>query len=79
MTNVSKDAWIKWIKDHASRPVYDLHPEKVVKMCSGNMTAVTKFEKLAANKNIVVLSRDRLGKKCQTIFLLKNEDTQPNN
>ena len=45
-----------------------MNPDKVIKLCKGTSSAKSKFEKLANNKNIVLLFRSAIGKKCQTTF-----------
>ena len=59
---------MKWLNEHSTRQAYDSNPDKVMKICKGNLSAKSKYEKLANNKNIVLLSRSAIGKKCQTTF-----------
>ena len=65
MTNAP---WQKWLKEHPSRDVYDKNPDKVTKLCAGVSSATARFEKLAKNKNLVVLSRAQIGNKLNTTF-----------
>ena len=68
MVTISNKGWIKWLNTHTTRQVYDEIPEKVMKLCNGPTSAISKFEKLVQNKNLVLLTRAPLGKKCQATF-----------
>ena len=68
MTTTSTQGWKEWLNTHATRPVYDSNFDKVTKLCTGITDNQAKFEKLTNNKNLVVLSRAPLGKKCQATF-----------
>ena len=63
---------MKWLNEHSTRQAYDSNPDKVMKICKGNLSAKSKYENLANNKNIVLLSRSAIGKKCKTTFLHSN-------
>ena len=65
---MTSSPWIKWLNEHPSRDVYDKNPEKVVKLVSSLGGGPAKFNTLANNKNIVVLSRAQIGKKLQASF-----------
>ena len=38
-------------------------------MCGGSLSNTSQFEKLVNNKNLVMLTKAALGKKCQATFL----------
>ena len=61
--------WKDWLNNHKSRARYDRNPERVRKLCDAPGSAAQKFERLAQNKNIVLLSKVPIGKKCQATFL----------
>ena len=60
--------WLKWLNKHASRAVYNKNPEKVIMLYRGVTNASSKFEKLANNRNLVLLTRALFGKKCLVTF-----------
>ena len=68
MTVISNAGLAKWLNEHATRKVYDARVKKVAKLCGGTASNKGKFEKLAANKNLVLLTRAAFGKKMQTTF-----------
>ena len=68
MSSMIKEAWRKWLNGHATRGVYDEHPKRVTDLCDGGTDAVSKFEIMAKNKNIALLTRAPLGMKLQTTF-----------
>ena len=68
MTIISTQGWAKWLNDHPTRDVYDKNPDKVMVLCGGPLSMPSRFKKLTENKNLVLLSRAPLGKKCQTMF-----------
>ena len=61
--------WIAWLNGHKSRARYDSNPEKVTKLCDGSGTAKEKFVTISQSKNIVLLTKAPIGKKCQVSFL----------
>ena len=63
MSSMIKEAWRKWLNGHATRGVYDEHPKRVTDLCDGGTDAVSKFEIMAKNKNIALLTRAPLGMK----------------
>ena len=48
--------------------MYDAHPTKVLKLCNSQLNE-GKFAQLSENKNIVLLTKNPLGKKFQTTFM----------
>ena len=66
---VNDNAWTKWLNEHTSRPTYDRYPGRVSELLSGPGDPVAKFEKLARNKNLVLLTKAPLGKKIASTFL----------
>ena len=68
MVLIVSKGWTKWLNKHSTRKFYNDIPEKVKKLCSGPNSATSKFEKLVQNKNLVVMTRSPLGKKCHAIL-----------
>ena len=68
MTSVSNQGWKKWLNEHTSRSTYDSHPERVAGLLADPGSAETKFEKLARSKNLVLLTKAPIGKKCVATF-----------
>ena len=58
-----KQGWYKWLNEYATKTVYDENPDIVMTLCGGPLIATSNFEKLAENKNLILLSHAPLGKK----------------
>ena len=69
MKVTSRVGWAEWLNQHETRASYDSIPDKVTKLCGGPNSNTSKFEKLVTNKNLVMLTKAALGKKCQATFL----------
>ena len=67
MPAAATEGWTKWLNTHSANKVYDQNPDKVTKLCTGS-TDIDKFEKLARNKNLVLLTRAQIGEKLKATF-----------
>ena len=65
---VNGQGWAKWLNEHNSRATYDRYPDRVTKLLSDQGNPETKFERISRNKNLVLLTKAPVGKKCSATF-----------
>ena len=65
---VNAQGWAKWLNEHASRATYDRYPERVTRLLSDSGNPEVKFERISRNKNLVLLTKAPVGKKCSATF-----------
>ena len=68
MNTLSNKGWKKWLNEHTSRSTYERYPDRVAGLLVGTGGPEMKFERLAQNKNLVLLTKAPLGKKGSATF-----------